>query len=439
MRFEWGLVALAFLARLAAVLWLSDTVPYSDFLLYHAAGIEIARDPGFLFEPAVASGLPQFNLWPPGYPLFLASIYSFLGADYRAAVLLQVLLGTLVCWLVYRVASNAGGATTGKIAGLFVALDPSYVFLTNQIASENLFVLWLALALWLIAKTIRDRRSAYLLGITLGLGAMTRAIGLVLPLVIVPWLRGNAANRRAWLSHAAWLLLGLATVLVPWTLRNLSVTGHPAIICHGGGLNFYFGHNAEGIGYRDLEQTPFASLRDPAAIDAAAYQAGWSFIATQPLSLFSNGARKIVALYGFPDYALHVNSGILIPDARGRPELEAQAREKLERQRRRDRLLHGPLTFLGRLHSMALLALGLAGMLVAIRRDNPILRLCLWLVLGWTVAHVFFWAQPRFRYPMDVPLAILAAAALVQVFARLRGSGSRPGLSGSSSKARLAP
>ena len=40
MRFAWGRVALSFSARLAAVLWLSDTVPYSDFLLYHAAGVD---------------------------------------------------------------------------------------------------------------------------------------------------------------------------------------------------------------------------------------------------------------------------------------------------------------------------------------------------------------------------------------------------------------
>jgi hypothetical protein len=167
-------------------------------------------------------------------------------------------------------------------------------------------------------------------------------------------------------------------------------------------------------------------LRDPAAIDLAAYRAGWRFMAGEPLTFFTSSARKLVDLFRFPDYALHVNSGILIPDARGRPELQSQVQEKLERQRRRDRLLHGPLTLLARVHAMGLLVLGLAGGLLALRRPIPLLRLCLWLFGGWCLAHVFFWAQPRFRYPLDLPLAILASVALLQVRHFLRRTGTAP-------------
>jgi len=139
-----------------------------------------------------------------------------------------------------------------------------------------------------------------------------------------------------------------------------------------------------------------------------------------PLRFFTEGARKIVSLFGFPDYALHINSGILVPDSRGHPELEGPVQAKLQRQRQRDRLLHGPLTFLARLHAMALLVLGLAGMFLAVRRRHPFLRLCLWLIVGWTVAHVFFWAQPRFRAPLDILFALLAAAAITWIVTRLR-------------------
>jgi len=55
MRFAMVLVVVALAARLTVVLWLSDTVPYSDFVLYHAAGVEIAQDPGFLFDRAAAA------------------------------------------------------------------------------------------------------------------------------------------------------------------------------------------------------------------------------------------------------------------------------------------------------------------------------------------------------------------------------------------------
>jgi hypothetical protein len=39
---------------------------------------------------------------------------------------------------------------------------------------------------------------------------------------------------------------------------------------------------------------------------------------------------------------------------------------------------------------------------------------------------VFFWAQPRFRYPLDLPLAILASVALLQVRHFLRRTGTAP-------------
>jgi hypothetical protein len=70
---------------------------------------------------------------------------------------------------------------------------------------------------------------------------------------------------------------------------------------------------------------------------------------------------------------------------------------------------------LSRFHAMVLLVLGCAGMVVALHQRHALLRLCLWLIVGWTLAHLLFWTQPRFRYPLDVPLSILAAAALVQI------------------------
>ncbi len=421
MRFAIVVVAVALVTRLAIVLWLADSVPHSDFALYHAAGIEIAQNPRFLFDPAAAARFPHINLWPPLYPIFLALVYTLFGPDHRHAVFVQVFLGALVCWLVIRCASRALGERAGLVAGLIAALHPHLVFLTNQLASENLYVVWLALGLWRAQQVNVAHRRLHpiLTGIVLGLGALTRAIGLVVPLVLVVWLRRGASDRRDWIRTSAWLLLGVGIVLAPWTVRNVAVAGRPALVCFGGGLNFYFGHNPGPLGYRDLAATPLAGLHDPAAIDAAGTREGLRWIVRHPLTFVRNSVEKMIALYAFPDYALHANSGILVPDTRAHPELEAVARAKLARQRGRDRWLHGPCMHFTRGFHLSLLAFAALGLWWSFRPvdrllRHPALSFWSWVVLGWTAAHVIFWAQPRFRHPLEIPLTFLAAFALTR-------------------------
>lgn len=431
-----ALIVLAFTLRAAAVWWLSDTVPYSDFALHHVAGAEIAKDASFLFDREVARQLPQFNWWPPGYPIFLGTVYTLLGSNHRSAVWAQVLLGVLVCVLAYLLAVRFAGKRVARIAALLVAVNPTYVFLTNQLASENLFLFWLALGLWLVSRlsatsAAPEQRApvavdACVSGIVLGLAALTREVGLVVPLVVALWWwraararelnsgHTSSAARKASMKRTLWMLAGVVLAVTPWSVRNALVVGRPALVSFGGGINFYFGHNEHGIGYRDLASSPLASIRDPAELDAAGYRLGLEFIMAQPARDARNGVLKVGALYAFPDYALHVNSGILVPDVSAHPQLADEAGARLARQRARDRWLHGPLRTLARVyHTLLLAAAGLA--VVRWRSLAPGLRLAGWLVLAWTLVHVAYWAQPRFRAPAEVPLALLAAWGVVLV------------------------
>ena len=46
----WAVLLAAALVRTGAVLWLGDTIPYSDYFYYHEAGRMQAADWGFLFR-----------------------------------------------------------------------------------------------------------------------------------------------------------------------------------------------------------------------------------------------------------------------------------------------------------------------------------------------------------------------------------------------------
>jgi 4-amino-4-deoxy-L-arabinose transferase-like glycosyltransferase len=408
-----AVLLLAFTLRLAAVVWLTDTVPHSDFRYYHLAGEKIASDCGFFFDSTQVEYYGKFGWWPPVYPFLLGATYALFGVDHRIVVFAQVALGTLLCWLVYRLGRRWAGERVGLIAALLVAVSPTYVFATNLLASENLFTLLLVLALLLATDPHAGRGRLAGAGIFFGLAALTRAIGLFVPFVVGAWLCSRANERRAVGARVAWLLIPCVLTIAPWTLRNTIVVGTPAIICYGGGLNFYFGHNAEGIGYRDLSRTPMAQLTTQASIDRMGYRLGMDHIAAEPLGFFTRGVRKTVALFERPIWAMHSNSAILLPDGwRIDPQLGRIAQEMRARQRAKNRWLDGLFTWLGAIHSLAILVCAVATALLLWRNFPPEMRLMLYLSLCWVGAHALFWAKGRFRYPMEIFLMLLAAYGL---------------------------
>jgi 4-amino-4-deoxy-L-arabinose transferase-like glycosyltransferase len=409
-----GILALGFGLRLATVMWLPDTAPFSDYEHYHFAAERILENWAFYFDRTQYAPYVKLDWWPPLYPHFLAGVYSLFGPSPRAAAFLQVLLGTCVCWLVYRVGRRAGGETAGRLAMLAVAVDPTYVFLTNLLASENLFAVWLALGLYLVGRPWNRARGYAIPGVAFGLGALTRAAGLLVPVVAGVWLLRRLAGTRARWRAIAWLLAGSAVIVLPWTPRNYLVSGSAALVCFGGGVNFYFGHNDVSIGYRDLSQTPMAGTSDQVEADRMGYRLGWEHIVSHPLGFFTRGARKVVALFGPSSYAPHQNSIIKVPAEPADPAQARATTELVARYRAKARQLDGIYTWLTIVHSYLLFA-GTALGLFLIRRAPEELQLAAWLFFAWIAAHVFYWANPRFRYPMEILMALVVAGGVAAI------------------------
>ena len=398
MRLVWVLL-IAFTLRLAVAIVWHDTVPYSDYFYYHEAGRLQAADAQFFFRAENVARFAKLAWWPPGYPWFLGAVYAIAGPSARAAVAVQVVLGTLVCGLVYAIGARAASRRTGLLAALLVAVNPTYVFATNLLASENLAVGWMALGLWWAGRGTAPARSAVLAGIAFAAAALVRAVCAGLALVAALWMLRSSRAR------AAQLTLAFLLVLAPWTVRNAIVAGSPALVCFGGGLNFYFGHNAASPGYRDLAETPFTGMRDPAAVDRLGWRLGLQHVGRDPLGIVTRSGSKLVALFAPSIDLLHALSAVRPPD--GAP---PGAGARIRTDRARDAFIRGPATWLSALHTYILLAGALAAV-AAWRTLPPELRLHAFVAGFWILVHVVFWAQPRFRYPMEIPMALLCAHA----------------------------
>lgn len=240
-------VALAALAGLALRLYFILKLPVSD-----------SGDAPFYIELAwnwlkkgVYGGLVSDRLVPldtrvPGYPAFLAAVFSVAGNSSRAVMLAQAAVDLATCFLVALIAARLAPESSRRrvaIAALWLAaLCPFTANYTAVVLTETLVTFLTALAALLLiqansaigenmSQNSTDAPSAgrralspwFLAGVVAGFGALVRpetplllvAMGVVL---LARWRRpGDWAK----LARAAVLLgVGLVLPLLPWAARN---------------------------------------------------------------------------------------------------------------------------------------------------------------------------------------------------------------------------
>ncbi|NQX92912.1 MAG: glycosyltransferase family 39 protein [Flavobacteriales bacterium] len=174
----------------------------ADNLLQHG---EFSRSTSSPFFPDIAR--------TPGYPLFLAIFKSF-GLSLKAVSFFQMLLGALIPVMIFRLSKKLK-FDNGWIGFVLLCLSPSLILFVPILLSDGLFLLLFAIAIILLLKE-KSWRNLILLGIVLGVMAITRPIGQFLPFLIIPYL---LVQRVSW---SRVLVFFFATAMLPalWSARN---------------------------------------------------------------------------------------------------------------------------------------------------------------------------------------------------------------------------
>jgi len=118
------------------------------------------------------------------------------------------------------------------------------VFQNLTVNDTGVFILLLALGIWLAYRARDTRRWPYAaaLGAAFGLGALTKTlIVLILPLLALWWWRRAGLRDAVRLSAAAGLALVL--VLAPWTVRNFRLHDAFVLVSTNAGSNLHQGNN----------------------------------------------------------------------------------------------------------------------------------------------------------------------------------------------------
>lgn len=193
---------------------------------YHAYAVSLAESGRFEGSDGSRGGRM------PGYPAFLAGVYS-LGGGVRAAVLVQCLLGAagaaLVALTAWSLLPPAWALGAGFSAACYFGLiDPCVLLL-----SECLYSFFLAAALFFLYEDGPPLRRAALFGAALGLTYLVRPELLPYALLAsasLPWCFPGFGRRESVLAAAAFSFF-----VAGWTARNYAVLGTPLPATSTGG------------------------------------------------------------------------------------------------------------------------------------------------------------------------------------------------------------
>ncbi len=402
----------------------SDMYQFIAWARHLAAGDWLDAD---TFRPYFGwqSGIATAEVWstwfgahvyyqPPLYPYLLGGFLALSGSldQFRLA---QLLLGAVNCGMLALLGARLLGRPVGWIAGLGAALYGPFIVYDLEVLRGTVVLATQLLLLMALARGVSRespvswRRWAPAAGLAMGLAYIADPAILVFgpPAVLWVWwsataseplaLAGRERAARA-LGAPVLFLAGTAVALLPLVARNFSVGAPPLSSTTRGPLAFVMGNapdaNPEGAflpeSTRRILSASGYGMAGTIAETLRLYEGDYS-------RLLGKQWRKMKTLWGdyeVPDnpsfyYAAHVS-----PVARW------------------------GLRFLP-VAAFGLMGLGLLLLGSIARPDTALLPLFLLSCNGlFLMAHVV----SRYRQPMVIPLLILAAAGLVEMWRLLRGA-----------------
>jgi len=356
------------------------------------------------------------------YPYFLAAVYRVCGVNLLVVRLLQALIGSLTCVLIYMLARTLTEGRRGPplAAGLAASFYGTLVYFDGDILMTTLELVFLTASLLLLLRlggpdtddaTSGGHRqrvvAALAAGTLLGLAGLGRANVLLFVPLAVLWIftrfRSELVVRR-W-RYALLFTIGCAAALLPNTIRNYHISGDFVPVTSSAGVNLYIGNNPDADGGFVLPpgsglRTPglYASSREvataatgnaeitPSAVSRYWFTRAVRFVTKHPREAGRLFAKKFLLFWNRYEIPNHHNRYFVTT-------------------------AYAPLlglAFLG-FGMVAPLAVIGALLLLLTRRPSPQTRLCATFVVVYMLSVLPFFVTSRYRTPV-VPLLIVFAA-----------------------------
>ena len=336
----------------------------------------------------------------PFYVFCLGMLYSVFGISLWVGRIFGAAIGIVSVLMTFLLGRRIANARVGTVAAVIHAVYPIVLYFEAELLLDPLFTLLLQVALYRLLIWLETKKpgEALIVGLILGLAAITRPTVLVL---VPPLLIAVIIFRRSipkYVTQLALLVIGLGIVITPVFVRNLAVAGDPVLISSQGGINFYIGNNSKADGVSAVLPEPMGHNWQLSQIKFEAEQATGhnlkpgeisSYWALQGWQWIANNHSDFVMLYLEKLYRNFANRDI------------SNNRDLKNFSEHHPILKYNPFCF------AALLGFAVVG--IILRRRNVSVQLVLWLILFYTTAGAFFFFSSRFRLPLLPYFFILAS------------------------------
>lgn len=363
---------------------------------WELAGKVAAGEAYSIYDP------PRRLLRMPGFPALLAIPRLLFGDNPLAARLLLVLVGTLACGLTYWLGHELSGHAVGLLAASYTAVSPTMALFSVLFLSETAFAAAMLSSLIAAAKLLRphvpsdrlDRRTSFVaagVGTLAGLATYMRPTWLlVAPGVASYALVSGKQPLRIRLSVAAMIIVSLALVLAPWTIRNRFITGHFIPTTLWVGPSLYDGLNPAATGDSNMEffeEDRLLQSMSEYEMDQEYRRRAWKFAAEQPRRALWLALVKQVRYWS---------------PAPNSPQFDRPA-----------------IHVVAWLSFAPLMLFGFIGIWQK-RSDPSFVLLTVGPLLYFAALHLLFVGSLRYRLPAEYPLSVLSAVGLVSLFDQAR-------------------
>jgi len=362
----------------------------------------------------------------PFYAYFLALIYKIFGHSYIIPRLIQHLIGSFSCVLVYLLARRLFGRKVAVVAGLLAATYGMFLYFEGELLLDSLLVFFdlLLILLLLHARDLPKLSLWFVSGLVLGLSAITRPNILFFVPFVWLWMYLVFRQKKTLkeiASYGGLFLAGSILMIFPVALRNIAVSGDLVLISSQGGVNFYIGNNqkADGVSavlndagwdYRDFqvaaEDEAGRSLK-PSQVSNFYYRKGLDFFLSKPGRAFKLLTKKLYLFWS---------------------RLELSNNQDIYFYRRYSSLIRilplgfwfiGPLGLTGMVLSLLFRSGGKKARSRKVSEKRKDAWLPILFVFSYMITVVMFFVPARFRLPTVPFLMIFSAFALVWIIRRV--------------------
>lgn len=253
-----GILLAGFILRMVYLYYFKDSVYFNPFLLdKHDQKTFILWAQDILQNPWYVKGDAFYMA--PLYPYFLSGLYALFSGNLILVSIIQLLMDTVVCYLIYYLGSKIYDERVGITAAFLACFYRTSIVYAATILSDGLIYFLYLFFIALVYFALQKPNLARWLfaGIVLGLAALAKpTIAVYLPFLFIGlylypvknFLPGKIKRNLQPLLILAFLLFVSGMTILPVTVRNLFVSGRFVPICTNGPVNWQIGNSADSIG-----------------------------------------------------------------------------------------------------------------------------------------------------------------------------------------------